>query len=687
MSTCKIHNIRFYNLEPRSVTCLSYESKTRKLALARNDNSIEVWNVGNAPFVEYTIAGRQENSIESILWIGPRLFSTGLHGMITEYNLTTLSIKSEVAVTGGAAWCMDLNHKKTCLAVGTEDGYINTFTVTNDALIYERIFDKQKGRILCIKWDNTGEMIYTGSVDTIRVWSAISGHAIHKMTTSRKETKKETIIWCLAVTDDNVIVSGDSRGCLSFWDPHMGTLIESHESHTADVLAVTLSHDMNIVYCAGVDPVLRSFCKIITKSTGKPQWVKGIERRLHAHDVRALVDADGKLYSAGVDGYLAQSSYPPKVLVKYPPLLQPPCSTVCRKSRCILLRYTNFLELWRLGSPTKVSPESVHPGMIHQLEEEPIKLLQLKTKGDENIISCAINKDSKTIVYSTDSHVRVFNFDVVEGDTQLSKNDSDISATRIQKMLFSPNGKLFVTINNDEKRNTVTLYKVEKKRLRHLGSFHTNEESIVNVGLVCFSPDSKYFVCADRQGAIAIYNVSETVNTDAPVAWLLPKYNCPPTAMAVQKDTLNLVVVYSDHKIVEYNLLQRQYTKFSNNLQSRLPKQWLARSFPITNIIFDSRNENIIIMHDDSTVYVINKSNELPDKEAKIPRRENGDITEDSSSILSSQSQQTFQVLKKYKHLVYLDWLNDEEMVAVEVNPISLTEKLPPTLRKKWFGV
>lgn len=499
--------------------------------------------------MECTIPALAENSIESILWIGSRLFSTGLHGMIAEYDLTTLSIKSEVAVTGGAAWCMDVNHKKTCLAIGTEDGYINTFTVTTDALVYERIFDKQKGRILCIKWDNTGEMIYTGSADTIRVWNAISGHAIHKMTTSRKEAKKETIIWCLEVTDDNVIISGDSRGCLSFWDPHMGTLIESHESHTADILAVTLSHDMNTVYCAGVDPVVRSFCKITMKSSGRPQWVKGIERRLHAHDVRALVEANGKLYSAGVDGYLAQSSYPPKVLVKYPPLLQLPCATVCRKSRCILLRYTNFLELWRLGSTTKISPESIRPGMFHQLEEEPMKLLQLKTKRDENIISYAINKDSKTIVYSTDSHIRVFNFDVVEGDAQLSRNDNDISARKIQKMLFSPNGRLFVTINNDGKRNILTLYKVEKKHLRHLDTFNTDKESIVNIGLVCFSPDNKYLICADRYGRIAVYNINKTGNNLVSAAWLLPKYSCPPTAMAVQKDTLNLVIVYSDHKV------------------------------------------------------------------------------------------------------------------------------------------
>lgn len=505
--------------------------------------------------MECAIAGHPENSIESILWIGPRLFSTGLNGMITEYDLTTLLIKNEVAVTGGAAWCMDVNHNKTCLAVGTEDGYINTFTVTPEALMYEKIFDKQKGRILCIKWDNTGEMIYTGSNDTVRVWSAISGHAIHKMTTSRKEAKKETIVWCLAVTDDNVIVSGDSRGCLSFWDPQMGTLIESHESHTADILAVTLSYDMNVVYCAGVDPVVRSFCKITMKSTGRAQWVKGIERRLHAHDVRALIDADGKLYSAGVDGYLAQSSYPPKILVKYPPLLQSPCATVCRKSRCILLRYPNYLELWRLGSSIKAPPEPVRPGMFHQLEEEPIKLLQLRTKREESIISCAINKDSKTIAYSTDSHVRVFNFDVVEGDAQLSRNDTDISLTRVQKMLFSPDGKLFVTINNDGKKNTATLHKVEKKHLRYLGSFHTNKEGIENVAHACFSPDSKYFVCADRQGRIAVYNFSETVSTETPMAWPLPKYSCPPTAMAVQKNTLNLVVVYSDHKVNETSIL------------------------------------------------------------------------------------------------------------------------------------
>lgn len=90
---------------------------------------------------------------------------------------------------------------------------------------------------------------------------------------------------------------------------------------------------------------------------------------------------------------------------------------------------------------------------------------------------------------------------------------------------------------------------------------------------------------------------------------------------------------------------------FSNSLQNYLPKHWLARPFPIMNIIFDPHNENIIIMQDDSSVYVINKNSELspPEKEAKISKRESGEGTEDSNSISSSQSQHAFQIAKKYK--------------------------------------
>ncbi|KAJ8686698.1 hypothetical protein QAD02_022492 [Eretmocerus hayati] len=635
--SCKIHQVRFYNLEPKSVVCFSYEPKNKKLALARNDNSLEIWNIGNAPFIESTIVGHVDNSIEAIQWIGSRLFTCGLLGMITEYNLKVSGTKNEVSVTGGAAWCMDVNHDLSRLAVGTEDGYINTFFVTEDGLMYEKIFDKQKGRILCLKWDNTGDMIFSGSVDTVRVWNASNGHAIHKMLTSRKEVKKETIVWCLAVTSDNMIISGDSRGVLSVWDSQSGTLAESHESHAADILSVTMSHDRSMIYCSGVDPVIRTFSRVVVKSTGRAQWVRGIERRLHIHDVRALVEADGKLYSAGVDGYLAQSSYPPKILVKYPPLLQPPCVHTCPKSRCIVLRYHNFLEVWKLGAAERNIENGVQSGYLHQLEEEPMKILQLKTKLDESIVSCAISRDSRIIIYCTETHLRIFNFNVVEGVAKLSKQESDVPSKRVQKMLFSSNSKLFITANNDGSGNIITVYKVNKECfLTFHGSFSTEKQQIQSVGLLICSSDNKYLICSDSDSHIVVYNLEGDLNTESVEAWALPKYSCPPTAMAIQTETSNLVVVYSDHKIIEYCITKRN--EFSN---------------PIT----------------------------------KIPKLENGDHKEESSTNSSTQSQHAIRVVKKYKHLVYFGWINKTEMVAVEVNPTSLSEKLPPTLKQKRFGM
>ena len=35
MSTCRIHNVRFYNLVPKAVTCLCYDQDSKKLALSR----------------------------------------------------------------------------------------------------------------------------------------------------------------------------------------------------------------------------------------------------------------------------------------------------------------------------------------------------------------------------------------------------------------------------------------------------------------------------------------------------------------------------------------------------------------------------------------------------------------------------------------------------------------------------
>lgn len=161
------------------------------------------------------------------------------------------------------------------------------------------------------------------------------------MMTGRAESNKETIVWCLAITDDFTIISGDSRGRVTFWDGNLGEQVESWESHKADILTMCLCEDQQSFYCAGVDPNISHFMKIKVKKTGSDdvfKWVRSVHRKIHDHDVRALVLCDGKVVSGGVDCYLNISSYPPKVLHKYPPILQKPCVTVGMEKRLLLLR-------------------------------------------------------------------------------------------------------------------------------------------------------------------------------------------------------------------------------------------------------------------------------------------------------------------------------------------------------------
>jgi hypothetical protein len=59
----------------------------------RSDSSVEVWNLAHTPHIERTIPGRANSSVEAVVWCGQRLFSAGLQGTVTEYNLHTLSNK------------------------------------------------------------------------------------------------------------------------------------------------------------------------------------------------------------------------------------------------------------------------------------------------------------------------------------------------------------------------------------------------------------------------------------------------------------------------------------------------------------------------------------------------------------------------------------------------------------------
>lgn len=332
--------------------------------LCREDASIEIWDIQHAPHLIRTIPGSIMNSVEALAWSGERLFSAGLTGELIEWNLQTLTVKRQLMLTGNAAWCLDVDNNGKHLAVGTDGGYVNIFDVSNEQEVnYVKIFDKQEGKILCCKFNHDGDVVVTGSIDTIRIWDLHTGHAQYKMSVGRMEAKKETYVWSLSVLQDHSIIAGDSRGYITVWDGKKGAQIDSFQAmKSGAVLNVAVSDDEKMFVCAGVDPNIKTYTVMdVTKEDKVLQkWVKFIQRSLHEHDVKALAFGGDKVFSGGVDGFLG-TSYSSKQkkgqeIAKYGPFLQPPSIVVAEQSRVLLLRYTNYVELWRLGVANEKVP-------------------------------------------------------------------------------------------------------------------------------------------------------------------------------------------------------------------------------------------------------------------------------------------------------------------------------------------
>lgn len=340
-----------------------------KSKIHRDDATIEIWNIQAAPFLQQSILCSTIVSIEAIAWCGNRLFSTGLTDELIEWDLRLEQPKRKLLLTGNAAWCMDINRQKTHLIAGTDNGYLNVYDVSDDNEVnFVKVFDKQDGKILCCKFDHGGEYVATGSIDAIRLWELKTGHAIFKMSVGRNEAKKETIVWSLQVLKELVIIAGDSRGFITIWDGKLGAQIDSFQATTCgDVLAVAVNEEETTFACAGINPKIRFFVSTEVKkgdSTHK-NWVKNIQRSVHEHDVKALQFVDSRIFSGGIDGYLGLSNSSKlkgcQTIDRYGPFLESPNSILAADKRVLLLKYTNYLEVWKLGLPSET---------VHLIDEE-----------------------------------------------------------------------------------------------------------------------------------------------------------------------------------------------------------------------------------------------------------------------------------------------------------------------------
>ncbi|CAG9793901.1 unnamed protein product [Diatraea saccharalis] len=698
----KVHRVRYYNPKPESINCVSYSKINKHIALARSDATIEIWDLSYAPYLIKFIPGVENGSVEALGWVGDRLLSTGLGGALVEWDLNKLNIKTTMLLTGYAAWCLDINSSNTLVAVGTEQGYINIYSVENDMIEYRKIFDKQEGRIMCCKFDKTGSVLVTGSIDTIRVWNVETGHATCRILASRRG--KETIVWCLAVLSDNLVVSGDSHGRLTFWDRVLGEQIESYTTHKADILSIAVSEDEKSLYCSGVDPVITNFVKVNNNCNKQStlQWVKNVQRNIHEHDVRCLVINDERLVSLGADGYLTLSSYPPKWVMRIPPMIPAPRSSICTKKKMILLRYKNHLEVWKLGSyatnqngKVVFSNPSIHSNnavkdendQIEQdtaiaildkakydhknskclkLTDNPVKLVSVQTKGKKQIRCCGLSPNGEFIIYSTNSAIRMLKLETDEdlSNTSLSKMLVTGAPATCDRIAFTADSSLAVVSSEgrllvfqlDLQAGASALYDIPIDK-------HLKSNSVLHLHISDSTPSGTvYLVVADALGAIAVWTKNKTKFKHYVT---LPTYKCIPSALTVDCAHETLVVTYVDQKIVEYELVEK---KFASWPDSALPAEWGLRRASVRAIIAHPKRD-ALMFYDDTSLWIMDRKQEQ---------------TEDPTPKKKSNRRSNFHLkIIPIKYLAGFHWVEEDEAVTLEVTPENIVSQLPPVLAVK----
>ena len=103
-----------------------------------------------------------------------RLFSTGLNGVVIEWDLLTRSIR-QLHTVHAPIWSSQLVAK--LLYLGCEDGSIKILTIKKDKFELLKTLTKAETRCLCMEMSACGKFVFAGYADSsVRKWELETGN-------------------------------------------------------------------------------------------------------------------------------------------------------------------------------------------------------------------------------------------------------------------------------------------------------------------------------------------------------------------------------------------------------------------------------------------------------------------------------------------------------------------------------
>ncbi|KAF2362126.1 WD40-repeat-containing domain [Trinorchestia longiramus] len=407
-----VHNVNFFNYTPSEIQRLAYDVTSNTLAVARCDNSIELWNCSHYPVRLSVLRVIKKGRVECLVWSRGRLFCGNLNGTISEVRVPGSGQPSghekPATLPGGACWSLAVNKQDTLVAAGSDGGHISLFTLVEEGLQYDSILETLPSRVVSVAWHDGGGDLVAACGNSVYIRS-LKPKKLRRIIIVPESSSRPAQVWCVALLPDFTVVAGDSMGTVSFWSASTCTQISSITAHEGPVLTVAVNPTATAVYAAGVDPKIQR----IACNESSQQWHASHLIEGHSHDVHSLVVApNGRVYSGGVDTMLGVHWYPPKTVFHISDC--PPPGRLSMSSDSVLLAQATWLEWWRL-------PDS--SSLYTQDAGSPTKdrVLMARIELREEAVSCDLNPAATSVACVTGArNLRIWRLCAPNGESQAS---------------------------------------------------------------------------------------------------------------------------------------------------------------------------------------------------------------------------------------------------------------------------
>ncbi|CAF0875428.1 unnamed protein product [Didymodactylos carnosus] len=729
-----IHRNQLYRPQLTSILHSCYESQSQRLAVLRNDFSIEIWNVHDYFTLERTIPAKNSSSIEVLSWFNSYLLSAGLDGQLILYDHLTYRQLKVTNTIGGSIWCINKQRKKEKhdrIAIGTELGYVSIYEISGlddknelDIKLVKTVC-KQEQRILSLAWHSTDDdFLVAGSLNMIYICSIKQGRCIQqinvgKITTSvrrqqnknvsYKQHQQDTIIWCLQIAEDYTVFSGDSSGRTCVWDAVYGTLIRSFQTHRIEpvIARIELVNKSTMMTTPETNGTLQHVNRL------NKQWIKTMSLNCHSHDVRSLTliqhQAQTEKYflvSGGLDCRLLvheikqDNSKPPQLVKKCYNFVQQ--QLIHRDGNLFLFQYSDYVELWTMGNTvTKIDSkqEQQHKsGDCLPLTQLPQHLVQIKTKHSGKLYSSNLAQiEHQSIVALSDTaglHLYlVKGVDAALHQVKVSSIKTYIippksSQSSVSKLLSSIQNVIQIQFSHQDQQQLLLFVLTDLNELYCLSissSFTqlsleciinctNNSDKLSSVLKFEVSPTSEYISTSDNHGSVLIWSRSS-----GECLQRLPLQLNQCTAMKFHPTEPYLICAYSNQHLFEYNFAPQngEYTNWTRKSLTRIPVQWYYDKNIITNLFYSNDDKKLHVI-DQNYLTVFDKQKKMPSLYTKI--------------FSKQHSQSSIHICKQFKYILYVNMIdsskNDDvkQLFIVEMTPAMIEQCLPPALKRKKFG-